>query len=194
MANPLESITSLPPKRLALIVGGGIALGLGLRYMNKRKGVSGSSVPVAAEPPVVADTSQLALSGSSTGNLGIGGSLASSDGGTRNLGQIALPVVQWVVEIGGEKFLTDGVTLTPLSPGNTGDPGDYEDRNDQQPSNPTPNDEGSTQNPIPEGFDWSQFPHGAHDSYHPFVQYDSNPFDDEGNYIPGSTGYLTKVV
>ncbi len=188
MANPLESITSLPPKRLALIVGGGVALGLGLRYMNKRKG--GSSVPVAAEPPVVADTSQLALSGSSTGNLGVGGSLASSDGGTRNLGQIALPVVQWVVEIGGEKFLTDGVTLTPLSPGAVPN----EDDRNQEPSNPTPNDEGSTQNPIPERLDWSQFPYGAHDSYHPFVQYDSNPFDSAGNYIRGSKGYLTKEV
>lgn len=108
-----ESVSSIPPKRLALIVGGGVAVGLAWRYISKRNAVASPANGTATVNPY--DAMQGA------GNLGaIAGGI---DSGTNNPSTdrrdvvdagITLPVAQWVItDESGNKFLTDGHTITP---------------------------------------------------------------------------------
>src|SRR4051812_8232824 len=111
--NPLKSISSLSPKTMGIILVGGVGAGLLLR---KYRGGSAKS-SVSATSPI--DPSLLALQGSSTGNLGVGGTSdgGSTDSGTRDVGSISLPIVKWVVHIGGMDYMTDGTTLEPINTG-----------------------------------------------------------------------------
>ena len=119
-ANPF---TSMPPKTLALVVVGGVGAGLIWRRFAKAKaGGAGGAItaPTAADS---VDVNQLALSGSSTGNLGAGSAAGGSTSSypdptsAREVGSITLPVVRWVVTVGGNDYLTDGTTMEPLNSG-----------------------------------------------------------------------------
>lgn len=116
----LSKITKLPPKRLALIAGGGIVVGLILRHFSKKS--TATSTPTVDANGNVVDTSQLALAGSSTGNLGaagVGGTTVGTTGtdptaATRDVGTITLPITKWVVTINGVDYYTDGTNFTPV--------------------------------------------------------------------------------
>lgn len=111
------AITKLKPKTLAIIAVGGIGLGLAWKHFSGRGGAASAGTLNGV------DTSQLAMVGSSTGNLSAptatGSALGNVDTGTtREVGSISFPVVKWVVTIGGVEYLTDGVNLWPLGTSN----------------------------------------------------------------------------
>jgi len=112
MANPLNNLSSLSPKTLGVIAVGGVGAGL---LWRKYKGKSTPTTADTAATSDTVDTSQLALSGSSTGNLSSGGA-GDSTAGRDTGGTIQLPIVSWVVTIDGKQYITDGNTLTPVNP------------------------------------------------------------------------------
>jgi len=113
------------PKHVAVIVVGGVAIGLVWRQVSKRKGTSVDTVSetgdATADTPST-DLSAYALAENSTGNLG-GGSWSSSPTApvvdtstTRDVGQIQFPVTKWVIEIGDEEYMTDGTNIELINP------------------------------------------------------------------------------
>lgn len=113
-ANPISKVTSLPPKQLALIAVGGIGLGfLWRRVSGSRNAATATATPVDVAP--TPDINSLPLESSSTGNLGaMGGSSGSNNGGSTDGSSITLPVVGWVINIGGTDYWTDGTNVKPL--------------------------------------------------------------------------------
>ncbi len=116
MADVQEAVTSVThdPKRLALVVGAGIGIGLLWRHFSKGKAVAGGTSEALTNP-------YDAMQGA--GNLGafgsnIGGEPTTNDGTADrrdvvNSG-ITLPVAQWVITgTDGSKYLTDGLNITP---------------------------------------------------------------------------------
>lgn len=119
--NPITKATKLPPKQLALIAVGGIGLGLAWRYFQNR---NSSNTTVSAPTDVASVPVDTTLPLPTVGNLGSGsssgtvdsgtGSGGTVDSGTRDVGSITLPVVKWVVTIGGKQYLTDGDNIEPI--------------------------------------------------------------------------------
>jgi hypothetical protein len=105
-----ESVTKMPPQRLLLIAGAGIAAGLLWRHFsNKQAGATGN-------PLNPYDSMQGA------GNLGAFGSSLEPTNGIDSADRrdvfgsgINLPVAEWViVGADGKRYLTNGETITPL--------------------------------------------------------------------------------
>ncbi len=118
--SPFSRITSIPPRRLAIIAGGGIAAGLAWRYWQSRNGNSSSaesSVSTSATSDVI-DTRGLGLDIYSSGNLSAVPTTGSDvvAPATRDLGMISLPAVSQVLNIAGKKYEWDGENLNPLNP------------------------------------------------------------------------------
>lgn len=109
----LSAATNMDPKRLLLIVGGGVAIGLGWRYWNKRNG--GAAVPSTV------DTAQQDLlnTGFSTVGAGAGSGTGSGSNDRRDTvanGTLPLPIVSYLVrDDNGALYQVTGDSFTPLS-------------------------------------------------------------------------------
>ena len=118
------ALTKMPPQRLAIVVGGGVGVGLLWRWYAKRKGTKAGSVggtyTDASGVPV--DTSQFALAGNSAGNLGAGsGMVSDTNSATRDMGtgNFPLPVSKGVATgANGIEYYIDsyGHILGPVNP------------------------------------------------------------------------------
>lgn len=106
-----DAVTNIPPKRMVLIVGGGLAVGLLWRYMSGRSsGPSGGTV--------AGDSTGLPLP--TVGNLG--GSETTGDRRDVWGSGITLPVSKWIIEDSeGNQYVTDGSVIDPLTPTPSGD-------------------------------------------------------------------------
>ena len=124
-----DSLTKMPPQRLAIVVGGGVGVGLLWRWYAKRKAGSainaGGQMTDASGVPV--DTSQFALAQNSAGNLGASGSGSSYVPSPNNAvspsatpaGSFPLPVTKGVVTgSDGIDYYIDsyGNILGPVNP------------------------------------------------------------------------------
>lgn len=119
------AITNIPPKRLAIIVAGGIGAGLLWRKLSNR-GQSATTIDTANGG---VDLSKLALQQNSTGNLGAGGlgdaqtqPIPNPNDATRDLGNgssFPLPVTKFVQtgQDGIDYYVSpDGEVLGPVNP------------------------------------------------------------------------------
>lgn len=114
----LHKLSSIPPKRLAMIAAGGIGLGLLWRHYSASRG---SQTTAGGTDSAVVDTSQLALAQNSAGNLGAAQTvpLASPNDATRDLGSgyFPLPVTKGVIRgADGIDYYIDstGVIIGPV--------------------------------------------------------------------------------
>lgn len=123
MENPVGNITKMKPKTLALVVVGGIGLGLIWRRVSGSKKAAAQSATGSATDLTGVDLSQLALAANSAGNLsgplsdvqgsGLGG---PNTGTTRDVGSINLPVTRWIITIGGIDYMIDDTgNITPIN-------------------------------------------------------------------------------
>lgn len=104
----LSAVTKMPPQRLMLVVGGGVAAGLLWRKFSKKTAAPAFTVPESTVPEDYLAPNR-AADNNRRDQLEAGG--------------IQLPVSQWIVSIGGQRYLTsDGVNFTPID-GTTGIPG-----------------------------------------------------------------------
>lgn len=107
------------PKHVAVIVGGGVAIGLVWRQVSKRRSVTTGSATGSATGDTAApvDLTQFALADNSAGNLGVFPTAPAVDTTTtRDVGMISFPVVKWGIVIDGIEYLTDGTNIELAQP------------------------------------------------------------------------------
>jgi len=108
------------PKHVAVIVVGGVGLGLVGRQVSKRRGgvtTESATGDATSDTPAV-DLSQYALAENSAGNLGAYGATAPAvdTTTTRDVGTISFPVTKWAITIDGVEYLTDGTNIELAKP------------------------------------------------------------------------------
>lgn len=104
---PPNPIGKLSPRQLTLIAAGGV--GLGLLWRSRSKNATAGQVPDTVS--ALDDYNNVGFD--TVGNIG---TPTGTDRREVSNNGINLPTLGWVVDVGGNKFWTDGTNLSPLEP------------------------------------------------------------------------------